>query len=415
MYSKNLLFILFSHWFLWAIFINNLFESYFSKKILLFIWVLFLFYYIFKKKYLFYSISILLGFILWIFISQNSVDIIKDNNTFLWEFQKKTYNYELLIKDISKKDEFQNSYQTTIIRINDSKTDENYFDIDKDPKVSWIQRDIVIKVPNMYKLEIWDIISSNTKIYLFQDTQDFAYKSYMNSKNIYASSSLNSINTIGNQKIFFLKEYAIQLRQKLLDIIYEIYPKNEAIFLGWILLWARESLSDEIKEDFNRSWLTHFIAVSWFNITILIIFVSFTLKYFPQIIQISWITIFIVFFVLLVWDTAPVIRAAIMWLLWYYILVSWRNTHSYTLISLTGAIMVFISPLSLNYDVSFHLSFLAVVWIIFTQNFYKKIFDKAPEFLAIKEALSSHFCSSYFYTPSYVIQFLTSVYIITNC
>ncbi|MGB2111106.1 MAG: ComEC/Rec2 family competence protein [Patescibacteria group bacterium] len=39
-----------------------------------------------------------------------------------------------------------------------------------------------------------------------------------------------------------------------------------------MLLGARESLSDEIKQDFNNSGLTHFIAVSGFNITILIIF-----------------------------------------------------------------------------------------------------------------------------------------------
>jgi len=48
--------------------------------------------------------------------------------------------------------------------------------------------------------------------------------------------------------------------------------------------------------------------------------------------------------------------------------------------------MVAISPLILNYDVSFHLSFLAVIGIIYTQSFWKKIFHFLPETLAIKEA-----------------------------
>jgi hypothetical protein len=53
----------------------------------------------------------------------------------------------------------------------------------------------------------------------------------MNSKNIYASSNLNSVNIIDNKELFALKKYAITLRKDLLDIIYKIYPKNEAIFL----------------------------------------------------------------------------------------------------------------------------------------------------------------------------------------
>jgi predicted membrane metal-binding protein len=48
--------------------------------------------------------------------------------------------------------------------------------------------------------------------------------------------------------------------------------------------------------------------------------------------------------------------------------------------------MVFISPLSLNYDVSLHLSFLAVLGILYTQKFFGKIFYFLPDFLAIKEA-----------------------------
>jgi competence protein ComEC len=325
------------------------------------------------------------------------------NNNYLENYQKKSYNYELLIQDITKKEEFQNSYQATILKISDIKYKNTYFNINNQD--SNINRDIIIKVPNMYKLQIWDIITTNTKLYLFQNTPDFAYKSYMNSKNIYASSNLNSVNIIDYQELFILKKYAISLREDLLDIIYEIYPKNEAIFLWWILLWARESLSEDIKNDFNRSWLTHFIAVSWFNITILIIFVSYSLKFFPQIIQVIWITLFIIFFVLLVGDTAPVIRAAIMWLIWYFILVSGRNTHSYTLITLTWAIMIFLYPQSLNYDVSLHLSFLAVIWIIFTQNFYKKIFNKAPEFLAIKEALILTFAALTFTLPLMLFNF----------
>jgi competence protein ComEC len=48
--------------------------------------------------------------------------------------------------------------------------------------------------------------------------------------------------------------------------------------------------------------------------------------------------------------------------------------------------MVLYSPLSLNYDVSLHLSFLAVIGIVYTQGFFKYVFSFLPDFLAIREA-----------------------------
>ncbi|USN59485.1 MAG: ComEC/Rec2 family competence protein [Candidatus Peribacteria bacterium] len=39
-----------------------------------------------------------------------------------------------------------------------------------------------------------------------------------------------------------------------------------------MLIGAREELSETIKNNFNRSGLTHFIAVSGFNITIIVVF-----------------------------------------------------------------------------------------------------------------------------------------------
>jgi len=66
------------------------------------------------------------------------------------------------------------------------------------------------------------------------------------------------------------------------------------------LLGARESLPQELKDDFNASGLTHFIAVSGFNITILIVFLSYILKLFPVMLRTVAITVFIILFTLLV-------------------------------------------------------------------------------------------------------------------
>jgi len=48
--------------------------------------------------------------------------------------------------------------------------------------------------------------------------------------------------------------------------------------------------------------------------------------------------------------------------------------------------MLLFSPLILNYDVSFQLSFLAVLGIVYLSDFFKKVFKFMPEFLAIRES-----------------------------
>lgn len=325
------------------------------------------------------------------YVSQNLLFEIQEKNNYILQLHNIKNDYNLEIKEQTKKETWENQYSAKILDINDLKPAHELV--------------IIIKVPSIYKLSIWDKISSNWKLYIFKNTSDFQYKEFMNSKNVFASMNIYNLENIWHTPQNKIKIYAQNIRETFLEIIYKIYPKNEAIFLWWILLWARESLSDEIKEDFNNSWLTHFIAVSWFNITILIIFIWYLIKYFPRVIQIIIIWWFIIFFVFIVWDTAPVIRAAIMWLLWYIILLSWRKWHGYTLLIFTAWIMVLYSPYSLNYDISMHLSFLAVLWIIFTQDFYKKIFNSVTETLAIKEALVLTFAALTFTLPLMLFNF----------
>jgi competence protein ComEC len=175
--------------------------------------------------------------------------------------------------------------------------------------------------------------------------------------------------------------------------------------LWWILIWARESLPEELKKDFNNSWLTHFIAVSWFNITILILFISYITTLLPIYLRSTIITLFIIFFTILVWDTAPVIRASIMGIIWYYILISGRKTNILSLIVLTAIIMTIISPLSINYDISLHLSFLAVLWIIYSQKFFEKLFYFLPDFLEIKTAFTLTLSALVFTLPIMIFSF----------
>ena len=376
---------------------SNTFESfYLSLFILAFISILIINLVIYLKEsilYFCYLFFLIIWFSFWSYISQTNISNINENIAKIETYDNMFYNdLELEILDIYKIKEYEYEYEVKLLKINSK--DFREFEI------NWI-----VSVAKNFDLKVWDLIKSKAKIGLIKDFNEFEYKNFLLSKWIYFKSYLPYIENIWYIDQNIILEKIDFIREKSLDIIYKIYPENEAIFLGGILLWARESLSQDIKDNFNNSWLTHFIAVSWFNITILVIFFSYLLKFFPLVFRTVAISLIIISFTFLVWDTAPVIRASIMWLLAYFILVSWRKWDSFTLISLTSFLMVLFSPFILNYDVSFALSFLAVIGIIYTWDFWKKVFKFMPETLAIREAFILTMSAMVFTLPIMLFSF----------
>jgi competence protein ComEC len=390
MITKNIIFIYSWIFFLLWIFTNNLTKDYnTSLLVLLILVVLFLCYFLLKKQYLLLFIFSIIFFSLWVWISNYNLNKIEKNNKILTKYYNNNTNISFIIDWINKITEWNIQYIASVKQIEDTN----------------IKIKAIIITDKNIQFEKWNIIQSKTKLYKFKNFNWFSYKEYMLSKNIYFKAYIYNYKKIWNKDINIIEKKIINFRKKVLKSIYEIYPKEEAIFLWWILIWARELLPKDLQQDFNNSWLTHFIAVSWFNITILIIFITYIIQYFPIWFRTIIITLSIILFTILVWDTAPVIRASIMWLIWYYILISWRKWNILSIIILTSVLMIIYSPLSLNYDVSLHLSFLAVLWIIYSQKFFEKIFSFLPNFLEIKTAFTLTLSALVFTLPIMIFNF----------
>lgn len=390
---KSLYFTYILIWNIFWVFINNiLLDLSLSLYVLLFIAILFLSFSVYYKKYYFYLLTIIIWFILWLTISYyNNIDI-QNNKNYIDKYINNS-KYELILK-IDWLANISTSTSKYIVKLRQIDS------VNNEKNIYW-----QIRVPNNYKLKIWSIIKVKSKLSKIENFWNFDYKNYMFSKGIYFNMDIYSLDLIDieNQNIIYTKIW--EFRKQMLSVIDNLYTKNEAIFLWWILLWARESMPSDLKTDFNNSWLAHLIAVSGFNITILIVFFSFILKYFPVYIRIILITLSVLLFIVLVWDTAPVIRASIMWLIAYYILMSWRSLNAWIVILFSITIMIIYNPLILNYDVSFQLSFLAVLWIIFTKDYFDKIFYFLPKFFAIQEAFVLTLSAMVFSLPIMIFDF----------
>lgn len=369
--NYNNLFIFLSLWFFLWLFIWNIYNGYnilfFIIISLILLWVLFL-----LKKWNFILIIFYIGYFIWTIFISNHHNILINNQNILSKFYWK--NIEIV-------------WKYDYLYSKDSNNTKYVFDLHNIENYNFKDVKFILTVKNNYKIKYWDIILIKAKISEINNYNNFNYKNFLLSKDVYFTvnfyNDLNILDTNWNyliEKIYLIKNF-------LLTTIFSSFPKDEANFLAWILIWYREEISPKLKEAYNNTWITHLIAVSWYNITILIIFLNFFIKFLPFYFRPFIISLSIIFFVILVWNQPPVLRAWIMWIIWYLIIIFWRENNLLSTICLIWIIMLFLSPLSLNYDISFILSFLALFWILFFKDFYYKIFSKLTNKLAIKDSL----------------------------
>ena len=403
--SKNNLLKIFILTFLTTLFFVNLLSSIWAIVLALFFFFLLFVYYTYFQNRLSTIICLL-----WIVLATT----ISCFHTYIYETKS---NY---VKDLTNWFNSENIIELSIER-KYSQTDSsttysaklltyNWHIIDKNVKFLyslWWEVD----------LDYWQILSSYwvfSDFYNFSD--DFDYINFMMSKWYLFRFYWFNYDYIWKKDLSLIRSYSESIRNLFIDTIKNIYPKQEAYLLSWILIWARESFSKEFETAYIDSWLMHFMAVSWYNVTIIILFLSWMFIFLPRNLKLLLIPFIVFVFWFLVWDTPSVTRACIMWILWFFIIEGWRRVDFLTLILLTGFLMSFFNPFSISYDVSFHLSFLAVLSILYL---YPIIYDKLyflSSYKFLRESIAISFSAMIFTLPISIVFFwqFSVVWFISN-
>jgi competence protein ComEC len=157
--------------------------------------------------------------------------------------------------------------------------------------------------------------------------------------------------------------------------ISELFKEPAAGVIGGILIGTRSSVPSEVMDAFNRAGLTHILAISGYNITLLINIMALLAKSFSRRGRFIFTIAVIAFFSALTGFSASVIRAALMGGLSVFALQSGRKSQALTVILLSGTIMVLINPKIMLSDISFQLSFLSTLGLILLMPFFEKFMD----------------------------------------
>lgn len=182
-----------------------------------------------------------------------------------------------------------------------------------------------------------------------------------------------------------------------------LFSEPEAGLVAGLLLGLRRSIPADIMNDFSRAGLTHILAISGYNVSLMVIIFGLIFRSAGRRWRFFGMMGGIIFLVLFTGFSASVIRAALMGGFVLFAILRGRKSNGLLMLFLSAFIMVFFQPRMLTVDLSFQLSFLATLGLILCLPFIEKYTKKLPNFL--EENMSVTLAAQVFTTPLILYKF----------
>ena len=217
----------------------------------------------------------------------------------------------------------------------------------------------------------------------------FSYKEYLKTKNIYGSIKSNSIKIIKENNVNIVYNLSNQARNKVIDISYKILPENTADMLVGILIGKRNDISEEVKDSFSKSNLSHVLAISGTHISYIILGITFVLtkSKLPRKLMYIITILILIFFMFITGFSPSVIRACIVAIVMILSKIFYRKFDILSAMAFSLLITLLYNPFSIK-DIGLQLSYLGALGIILfhksiTNFLSKRINKKFAEMMAV--------------------------------
>ena len=212
----------------------------------------------------------------------------------------------------------------------------------------------------------------------------FDYQKYLQRFNVYAQIYYPKILILKSHKLNPVKEFLLKIKAAYIKRVGEFMAEPEKSLNIGVLIGGHSNLPQDIVDNFNNTGTSHIIAVSGFNITIIVSALA-VLAYILGRRAYFWFGVLtIAGFVIITGGSASVVRAGIMGFL---LLLSRSVGRQYSVtpaLFFAGFIMLVINPKILFWDVGFQLSFAATLGIIYFFPLLQKLMGNWPELLGAK-------------------------------
>jgi len=264
---------------------------------------------------------------------------------------------------------------------------------------------ILLDGPKYPAYEYGDILEIKGKLETPPDDEEFSYKNYLSRYETYGIIKTRQIEKLDAQPNSLSFAYIYKAKKYFLNLINSNYREPDASFLAGLLIGARKGMDADITLDFQKVGLSHIVAVSGSNITMVIAIIMTLLAFLPRRISFVIALISIILFTIFVGMSAAVVRAAIMGVIGLIAIHTGRTNAPLIAMLITIAIMGLWQPKMYFYDVGFQLSIFAVIGVIWVVPLLPKFLQDLPEAFGLKEAITLTIAASISVLPISIIHF----------
>ncbi len=223
---------------------------------------------------------------------------------------------------------------------------------------------LLLRLPRYPEVKYGEIVSFRGKI---EEPASDSRGNYLLKEGIVGTADFPEVESVDWGKKDY-KAYLFDLRDNIVSTFQRSLPPKEGAFLSGLLLGETSGFSEDFKNDMKASGTTHLVALSGYNISLVVMGAMFLFSFLlPRFWSFVLTSISIFLFVAMTGAEPSVVRAAIMGFLVLLAKGSGRLFDSRNVVVLTALVMLLLNPRLLFFDVGFELSFLAFLGIVYLE------------------------------------------------
>lgn len=234
-----------------------------------------------------------------------------------------------------------------------------------------------------------------------ENIEGFDYRMYLAKDNILYVCKNPKIKLLASDQGSQVYAVILKIKNKLQEKIIAFLPAPQSGLLIGLILGGDDKLSKGVQDDFSTTGLTHIVAVSGYNVTIVAeylmlagIFLGLWRK------QAFWLALVGIFlFVVMTGLSSSAVRAGVMGGLILWAMKNGRLANAQNSIIFSASAMLIINPLLLRWDVGFQLSFLATIGIVYFYPLIEKYSIKKHGLSFLSEILFLTLSAQIFVLP----------------
>lgn len=232
--------------------------------------------------------------------------------------------------------------------------------------------------------------------------KEFDYVNYLRKDGIFYIVKYPEVEITSHNNGNFIKSILFSVKDKFLNKMNLSIREPESLLMGGLILGEKSAFDESMRQSFVNTGTIHIVALSGYNVTIVAEWIMKILASFQKNIGLGAGIASILLFVLMTGGSSTAVRAGIMASLALFARLIGRNYDVSRALILAGVLMVLVNPFILVFDVSFQLSFIATVAVIFYTPKIEKYFLWVTTRFGLRDIISVT-CACYIFVLPFIL------------